>query len=753
MVIGVVFIRINSKEVLVENQHKMNNYKETVKGGLLVTKYEVMERAQQGDKEAYKELIRSQQQTVEKFAYQCGVHTNHLADVAQAVFVKLYRFLPQCTQEQFRIQLFKTTLHTIKKFGVRDGAESDNLKAQPQASSVTENKHVLRFEEDQLLHQAIQTLDVEDRHSFVLFYFHQLTYEEISEVLESSVSTVKACILRAEENLKTALALEGFVKMDNKQFDKRLELLKKSYDRLPSSLNPDDVIVQMEAEEKSIGVKAASTSPKCLLKWKKSTIWIASMAGVLLLVLLVKHYLFKQPENEPSELPSELVSTSQEYDEWLKSMLVKYDRKREEVRKELLVSADELASFGFIRSADAMMSYYETGNHGYEVSTYLENVEENLLHALMTPRQAIELIDSYDQLSFEESYHIYELYQQSIEELNAFYSQLVEPYAYLLAVPTEVSQFPRELQVIIKAANRQFLELQLDEEGVRFKANPIDGEFAPAYIHKIHPDSLGYFEYTKNGYLLLVKDLRYSREETLQSLKLIERTLLVDENEGKSNYAIIKANYENAWLALLKGTLKYPVKTTNQFDEQYVQFLQETAAGKYGVVMEEIAAMILKEIQEKNRSETLEKLSVERIWGALLQMREVPTDEDLTNGHLSVVVMSESLKEQIQALYTQYTKSFNETLINELHPVNLGSLYIYASIKGDQRVLQSLTMGDLKINTNGLQQIQHLEDVSEMSVSNGFHPVVAIRLTTGNQFRIILSVNGDGQYRIREIID
>ena len=719
-----------------------------------MTEYELMERAQHGDKEAYKELIRSHKQTVETFVYQCGVHTSDLADVAQAVFVKLYRFLPQCTQERFRIQLFKMTLHTIQHYGVRDRAESENLNAQPQASNIAENKHVLRFEEDQLLHQAIQTLDKEDRHSFVLFYFHQLTYEEILEVLESSLSTVKACILRAEENLKTALALEGCVKIDNKQFNKRLELLKKSYNRLPSPLNPDDVIAQMEAEEKSVVVKATSTLPNRLSKWKKPTIWIASMAGILLLGLFVKPYLFKQPENEPSEIPSALVSTSEEYDEWLKSMLIKYDRKREEVRKELLVSADELASFGFVRSADSMMAYYETGNHGYEESAYLENVEENLLHALMTPRQAIELIDTYDQLSFEESYHIYELYQQSIEELNAFYSQLVEPYAYLLAVPTEMSQFPRELQVIIKAANRQFLELQLDEEGVRFKANPIDSEFAPAYIYKLHPDSLGYFEYTKNGYLLLVKDLRYSREETLQSLKIIERTLLVDENEGKSNYAILKANFENAWLALLKGTVNNPVKTkTNQFDEQYVQFLQETAAGEYGVVMEEIATTILKEIQEKNHSETLEQLSVERIWGALLQMREVPIDEDLASGHLSVVAMSEPLKEQIQALYTQYTKSFDETFINELHPVNLGALYVYASIQGDQRVMQALTMGDLKNNTSALQPIQHLEDVSEMSVSTGFHPMVAIRLTAGDQLILKFAVNEEGQYRINEIMD
>lgn len=735
-----------------ENHHRDVTIIKKPKEGLRVTEYELMERAQQGDKAAYKEFIRSHQQTVEKFAFQCGVHTGDLANVAQTVFVKLHHFLSQCTQERFRIQLFKFTLNTIQHYGVRERAESGNLNAQPQASNVSENKHFLRFEEDQLLHQAIQTLEEDDRLPLVLFYFHQLTYEGISEVLESSLSTVKACILRAEENLKTALAIEGWEGMNDKQFDKRLELLKKSYDRFPAQLTPDDVIAQIEVEEEPIIVQPTQTSSNHLSKWKMPTIWIASIAGVLLLGLLVKPYLFKQPEKGPSEVPSELVSTSGEYDEWLKTMLKKYDRKREEVRKELLVSADELASFGFVRSADSMMAYYETGNHGYEVSSHLASVEEDLLNALMTPRQAIELIDSYDQLGFEESYYIYELYQQSIEELITFYSHLLEPYAYLLAVPTEMNQFPRDLQAIIKAANRQFLELQLDEEGVHFKANPIDGEFAPDTIHKLHPDVLGYFEYTKNGYLLLANDLRYSRDETLKSLKIMERTLLVDANEGKSNYAILKATFENAWLALLKGTVNYPAKT-GQFDAQYVQFLQETAAGEYGVVMEETAATILKEIQEKNRSETLEQLSVEGIWGTLLQMREVPTDEYQTSGNLSVVGMSESLKEQIQAIYAQYTKSSDGTFINELHPINLSALYVYASIMGDQPVMQSVTLKDLTINTSALQHIKHLDDVSEMSVSNGFYPMVTVRLTTGDQLILKFAVDDEGQYRIREIMD
>ena len=721
--------------------------KKRLEGGLLVTEDELTERAQQEDKEAYKELIRSHQQKVESFAYQCGVHTSDLTNVAQAVFVKLYRFLPKCPFEQFKIQLFKMTLSTIHNGDVRMGAESAQ-----EITNDSKYEHILRFEEDQLLHEAIQTLDQEHRPPFVLFYFHQLSYEEISEVLGSSLTSIKTSILSAEENLKTALAREETVKIDDKQFQKRLELLKKSYDRISLQLVPDDVIVQIEAEEEQVIIESTVPTTNLRPKWEKPTIWVAGIVGVLLVGLLVKPYVYT--EIERTEVSGEVVSTSEEYDELLKAMLKKYDRKREEVGKELLVSADELASFGFIKSADSMMEYFKTASDVYEFSPNLDSIEQNLLNALMTPRQAIELIDSYEQLSFEESYFIYELYQHSIEELNAFYTQLVEPYAYLLAVPTETKQFPSELQAIIKAANRQFLELQLDKEGVRFKANPIDSEFAPDSIQKLHPDVLGYFEYTKNGYLLLVNDLRYSREETLKSLQVIERTLLVDANEGNTNYGILKTTFENAWMALLKGTTNYPAKTkNNQYDAQYIQFLQKTAAGEYGVVIEEIAATILKEIQETNHSETLEQLSVERVQGALLQMREVPTYDELASGHFSVLEMSESLKEQIQNLYTQSTQSSDETLINELLPINLSGRYLYANIMNDHRVMNAVTMKGFKINTSTLQQITHLDDISEIGASTGFYPVVTVRLTAGNQFILKFAFNEDGQYRIDEIRD
>ncbi|KEK13659.1 RNA polymerase sigma factor [Lysinibacillus sphaericus] len=175
---------------------------------------ELIARAQQGDKEAYIELIQIHQQTVEKFAFQCGVHSNDLADVSQEVCVKLYRFLHQFKQDRFTTWLYKITLNATRDYyrkEQRELAKEDKLNAQRQTIFLSAEDDVLLFEEDKFLHNAIQALDEKYRYPIVLYYFHELKYEEIAEVLNISLSTVKVRLLRAKEKLKAALMQEGSV--------------------------------------------------------------------------------------------------------------------------------------------------------------------------------------------------------------------------------------------------------------------------------------------------------------------------------------------------------------------------------------------------------------------------------------------------------------------------------------------------------------------------------------------------------------
>lgn len=165
----------------------------------------LLKRAATGDKEAYAELVRLHYKTVEKFSFQCGVHSNDIQDVTQEVFIKLYRFLAQFEQGKFTTWLYKMTLNTVRDYYRKEQREKRKRdKLQYESSSI-----VHMTTDDIALHEAILTLDEKYRMPIVLYYFHDCKYEEIAEILTISLSTVKVRLMRAKEQLKAILQQGG----------------------------------------------------------------------------------------------------------------------------------------------------------------------------------------------------------------------------------------------------------------------------------------------------------------------------------------------------------------------------------------------------------------------------------------------------------------------------------------------------------------------------------------------------------------
>ncbi len=176
----------------------------------------IIEQAQLGDMAAYHTLMKRHYRTVEKFAYQCGVYEDDIPDVTQEVFIKLFRFLHQFNREQFTTWLYKITLNTARDYYRKEKREA-NKKGKlstytAQVVSPSSESRVLLFEEDRELHQAILALDENYRMPLILFYFQELSYEQMSEVLNISMSTVKTRLFRAREKLKMGMETSGGVK-------------------------------------------------------------------------------------------------------------------------------------------------------------------------------------------------------------------------------------------------------------------------------------------------------------------------------------------------------------------------------------------------------------------------------------------------------------------------------------------------------------------------------------------------------------
>ncbi|KAA0944013.1 RNA polymerase sigma factor [Sporosarcina sp. ANT_H38] len=174
---------------------------------------ELIIKAQQGDKVAYGELMNLRYRTVEKFAYQCGVHLDDIPDVTQEVFIKLYRFLHQFKQDRFTTWLYKVTLNTARDYYRKEHREREK-KAKANGTNLypaqnSAETQILLFEEDLELHNAILKLDEKYRIPLILFYFQDLSYQQIADVLNIPLSTVKTRLHRAKDGLKKAIDKNG----------------------------------------------------------------------------------------------------------------------------------------------------------------------------------------------------------------------------------------------------------------------------------------------------------------------------------------------------------------------------------------------------------------------------------------------------------------------------------------------------------------------------------------------------------------
>lgn len=554
----------------------------------------------------------------------------------------------------------------------------------------------------------------------------------------------------------------GVLKMDDKQFDQRMALLKKSYERMESQLDPQRVLQQIEAEDATReSLEIINKVHQHSSKWQKPAVWFVSIASVLLVGLLGTSYIVKQPvtfNSSDKQISQENDDNSiGTYEKWIERMTKKYKRVKEDISRELKVSVEELNTFSYIQNADSMLAFYTSYNRSIKEDWELQAMEKEILDGLMTPRRALETIKGHGPLSFNESYGILRLYKQSLNDIVLHFNSLLEPYEQFFKKKIDSSQYPSDLKAIIEAANKQYMELRIGEDGsYYFIANPIDGEFAYEPIKYMHPDIFGYFEFLQKGSLLGEEGLRYTREEAAESLKIMERSLLVDINTANDTYKVLKTVFENTWLALLKGTTNYQVYTKKGvINKDYLSFLQKVAKGKYGEVMTKNAATILNELHQYNNSETLEGLSIQDISTAIVQVRKETAVEDGFN----IIDIDEAEIAQITRVYNQYLKSDPKLFINQLSPLNMVSLYLYAVTIGDESLQENIILSNGEIESDFLSKVKSLSTISQMAQYNGIYPMVAVRIAEehqdeyGKQFLFRLSQNEDGFYRIIGIMD
>ena len=186
------------------------------------TDQQLVERVKRGDKRAFDLLTLKYQHRIAQLVARTIGNRHEVLDITQEAFIKAYRALPGFRGDsQFYTWLYRIAVNTAKNYlaarsrrpfqvdGEADGSnflESGRGSPSDIASPETQ---LTRDELAQTINRALDDLPEELRAAVTLRELQYLSYEEIAEVMDCPVGTVRSRIFRAREAIEKRIdALE-----------------------------------------------------------------------------------------------------------------------------------------------------------------------------------------------------------------------------------------------------------------------------------------------------------------------------------------------------------------------------------------------------------------------------------------------------------------------------------------------------------------------------------------------------------------
>lgn len=179
---------------------------------------QLVERVQRGDKRAFDLLVNKYQRKLGRLLSRFIRDPSEVEDVTQEAFIKAYRALPGFRGESaFYTWLYRIGINTAKNHLVAMGRRAPtSTELDVEEAEVTEAGDQLRdlnTPENQLMskqvaetvNQSLQELPEELRTAITLREVEGLSYEEIAEVMQCPVGTVRSRIFRAREAVAVKL--------------------------------------------------------------------------------------------------------------------------------------------------------------------------------------------------------------------------------------------------------------------------------------------------------------------------------------------------------------------------------------------------------------------------------------------------------------------------------------------------------------------------------------------------------------------
>jgi RNA polymerase sigma-70 factor (ECF subfamily) len=179
---------------------------------------QLVERAQRGDKQAFELLVSKYQRKLARLLSRFIRDATEVEDVTQEAFIKAYRALPTFRGDSaFYTWLYRIGINTAKNYlaamGRRAPTTTEIDSEEAEGYEDGEQLRDLNTPENQLMsrqvaetvNQTLESLPEELRSAITLREIEGLSYDDIADIMNCPIGTVRSRIFRAREAIAAKL--------------------------------------------------------------------------------------------------------------------------------------------------------------------------------------------------------------------------------------------------------------------------------------------------------------------------------------------------------------------------------------------------------------------------------------------------------------------------------------------------------------------------------------------------------------------
>ncbi|WP_088006557.1 sigma-70 family RNA polymerase sigma factor [Indiicoccus explosivorum] len=642
-------------------------------------------RAALQEQAAFNEWRTLKQSDIARFGYQNGIPAAAVPQYTSAVFRHVREILLKSGSLNPEILLYRNAVARLPSRGKR--AQED---------------HLIPFEEDREMHDAITALDAKWRLPLILLDFEEMDDQCAAEILELSAG-------QAAERAKNAhKLLADRPEFQDQSIDQRLRLLNRSYGRLNFRLN-EEVLEEeeeqpaqdpMQVPEKTSGISKRSAAA-------------AAAAGLLMTGAIGLSFAYRQdpPRPESSAEGTEEMLTQADLESWS----AEYEMVLAEAAQTIGVLPEDYRNFRYVKRADEALKKVINGKTLEKYRQAPKEAERRfrtVLRQVMLPKEmAMSLqrfpltgaetgtfLEDFAKKTDELMYRadaILSKHKEELKELKidgALSKELL--YAKLAELPPEVARLVNSLNeqmlLVLEHPNEERFMVRRNMAELQNTAGPVFSGDDHLYIELLamepfydetgllHSEEQVQFMLSNIGYSLSMAGTDsplYKKAETVFSVLLWMLLHGTEEDPVFTETGEVRKDIRILWKQLLERSYYNPIVYIMLPIVEEMEASGWTASAAYeSLRFDHIAAAV-----EMDRKGEL---------ASLLPGGDMKTGNEL----LSIIPEKEPLR-RVESLYKTYSKDYSEEHLKGVTAMNVYLLYEYANQAGDAEMIWHLLAG------------------------------------------------------------